>query len=116
MGSRVVLWGHWGPRTQESAALLVAQVVARLCGVPVWLSDGWKAYQAALLQVLGQVYQRRRRGSRGRHPKPQLVPPKDLFYGQVVKVRDGRGTSCGSSPAWSMAAPAVLCWRWPVAG
>jgi IS1 family transposase len=92
MGSRFVLWVHWGPRTQESAALLVAQVVARLCGLPVWLSDGWKAYPAALLQVLGQVYQRRRRGSRGRHPKPQLVPPKDLFYGQVVKVRDGRRT------------------------
>jgi IS1 family transposase len=91
MGSRFVLWVHWGPRTQESAALLVAQVVARLCGLPVWLSDGWKAYPAALLQVLGQVHQRRRRGSRGRHPKPQLVPPKDLFYGQVVKVRDGRG-------------------------
>jgi IS1 family transposase len=92
MDSRFVLWVHWGPRTQESAALLVAQVVARLCGLPVWLSDGWKAYPAALLQVLGKVYQRRRRGSRGRHPKPQLVPPKDLFYGQVVKVRDGRGT------------------------
>lgn len=91
MGSRFVLWVHWGPRTQESAALLVAQVVARLCGLPVWLSDGWKAYPAALLQVLGRVYQRRRRGSRGRHPKPQLVPPKDLFYGQVVKVRDGTG-------------------------
>jgi transposase-like protein/IS1 family transposase len=91
MGSRFVLWGHWGPRTQESAALLVAQVVARLCGLPVWLSDGWKAYPAALLQVLGRVSQRRRRGTRGRHPKPRLLPPRDLFYGQVVKVRDGTG-------------------------
>jgi transposase-like protein len=91
MSSRFVLWVHWGPRNQENAALLIAQVVARLCGLPVWLSDGWKAYPAALLQVLGRVSQRRRRGPRGRHPQPQLVPPKDLFYGQVVKVRDGTG-------------------------
>jgi hypothetical protein len=91
MRSRFLLWVHWGPRTQESAALLIAQVVARLGGLPVWLSDGWKAYPAALLQVLGRVYQRRRRGTRGRHPKPRLVPPRELFYGQVVKMRDARG-------------------------
>ena len=91
MSSRFVLWVHWGPRTQESAALLIAQVVARLCGVPVWLSDGWKAYPAALLQVLGQVSRRRRRGRRGRYPKPRVGPPRELFYGQVVKVRDGTG-------------------------
>jgi hypothetical protein len=91
MRRRFLLWVHWGPRTQESAALLIAQVVARLCRVPVWLSDGWKAYPAALLQVLGRVYQRRRRGTRGRHPKPRLVPPRELCYGQVVKVRDATG-------------------------
>lgn len=91
MGSRFVLWVHWGPRTQESAALLIAQLVARVCGLPVWLSDGWKAYPAALRQVLGRVYQRRRRGRRGRHPKPCLVPPRELFYGQVVKVRERTG-------------------------
>jgi hypothetical protein len=91
MGSRFVLWVHWGERTQASAALVVAQVVARLCGLPVWLSDGWKAYPAALLQVLGRVYRPRRRGCRGPHPKPRLGPPKELFYGQVVKVRDGKG-------------------------
>jgi IS1 family transposase len=91
MSSRFLLWVHWGPRTQESAALLIAQVVARLCSVPVWLSDGWKAYPVALLQVLGRVYQRGRRGTRGRHPKPRLVPPRELFYGQVVKVRDATG-------------------------
>jgi hypothetical protein len=91
MGSRFLLWVHWGERTQESAAMVIAQVVARLCRRPVWLSDGWRAYPAALLQVLGRVYHRRRTGRRGRHPKPRLVPPQDLFYAQVVKVRDGTG-------------------------
>jgi transposase-like protein len=91
MRRRVVRWGHWGPRTQERAALLMAQVVARLGGLPVWLSDGWNAYPAAFLPVLGQVYHRRRRGCRGRYPKPRLGPPRDLFYGQVVKGRDRQG-------------------------
>jgi hypothetical protein len=79
------------PCTQESAAWLIAQVVARLCGLPVWLSNGWKAYPAALLQVLGRVSRHRRRGTRGRHPKPRVVPPHDLFYAQLVKVRDSAG-------------------------
>jgi hypothetical protein len=91
MSSRFVLWVHWGERTQESAATVIAQVVARLSGLPVWLSDGWRAYPAALLQVLGRVSCRRRRGRRGRHPNPRLAPPRDLFYAQVVKVRDGTG-------------------------
>lgn len=91
MGRVFVLWVQWGARTQETAATLIAQVVARLHRLPVWLSDGWKAYPTALLQVVGRVYQRRRRGRRGPHPKPRLVPPRDLFYGQVMKVRSRRG-------------------------
>jgi hypothetical protein len=70
---------------------LVAQVVARVREVPLLLTDGWQAYSAALLQVLGVVYRRRRRGKVGRKPKPRLVAPKNLFYAQVVKVRKTTG-------------------------
>ena len=91
MGSGFLLWVDIGPRTQEQAAALVAQVVARVREVPLWLTDGWKAYSAALLQVLGVVYRRRRRGKVGRKPNPRLVAPKDLFYAQVVKVRNQAG-------------------------
>lgn len=91
MTSRFLLWAFFAPRTQESAAHLIAQVVARARKVPVWLSDGWRAYEAALLQVLGRIYRPRRSGRRGRHPKPRLVAPKNLYYGQVVKVRDKKG-------------------------
>lgn len=91
MGRLFVLWVHWGPRNPERAVTLMAQVVARLGRWPVWLSDGWKAYPAALWPVLGRVYRRRRRGRRGPHPKPRLVSPRDLFYGQVVKVRERTG-------------------------
>ena len=88
MGSWFLLWVDFGPRTQEVAATLIAQVVARVRTLPLFLTDGWKAYPAALLQVVGVVYRRRRRGKVGRKPKPRVVAPQDLFYAQVVKVRD----------------------------
>jgi hypothetical protein len=91
MRGRFVRWVHWGPRTPERAARRCAPVVARLCGVPGWLSAGGQVYPAARLPVLGPGYRRRRRGRRGRHPTPRVGPPRELFYGQVVQVRDGTG-------------------------
>jgi hypothetical protein len=91
MGSWFLLWVDFGPRTQDMAATLIAQVVARTRQIPLFLTDGWKAYTAALLQVVGMVYRPRRRGHVGRKPKPRLVAPKALFYAQVVKVRNKTG-------------------------
>jgi hypothetical protein len=91
MGSWFLLWVDFGPRTQETAAALIAQVIARTRALPLFLTDGWKAYTAALLQVVGVVYWRRRRGKVGRKPKPRLIAPKHLFYAQVVKVRNPAG-------------------------
>ena len=91
MGSWFLLWVDFGPRTQETAATLIAQVVARARQLPLFLTDGWKAYPAAFLQVVGIVYRPRRRGHVGRKPKPRLVAPKSLLYAQVVKVRNKTG-------------------------
>ena len=91
MGSWFLLWVDFGPRTQETAATLLAQVVARTRQIPLFLTDGWKAYTAALLQVVGVVYRPRRRGKVGRKPKPRLVAPKALYYAQVVKCRNKAG-------------------------
>jgi IS1 family transposase len=91
MGSWFLLWVDFGPRTQETAAALIAQVVARARQLPLFLTDGWKAYPAALLQIVGVVYRPRRRGHVGRKPKPRLVAPKSLLYAQVVKVRNKTG-------------------------
>jgi len=91
MGRWCLLWVDCGPRTQETAAALVAQVVARTQALPRFLTDGWKAYTAALLQVVGIVYRPRRRGKVGRQPKPRLVAPQALLYAQVVKVRNTAG-------------------------
>jgi hypothetical protein len=73
------------------AAMLIAQVVVRTRQIPLFLTDGWKAYTAALLQVVGRVYRPRRRGTVGRKHHPRLVAPTDLFYAQVVKVRTKTG-------------------------
>jgi len=91
MGSWFLLWVDFGPRTQDTAATLIAQVVARTRQLPLFLTDGWKAYTAALLQVVGIVYRPRRRGKVGRKPKPRLVAPPTLFYAQVVKIRNTTG-------------------------
>jgi hypothetical protein len=78
MGSWCLLGGDCGPRTQEHAAGLIAQVVARTRQLPLLLSDGWKPYSAALLQVVGVVSRPRRRGKVGRKPKPRRVAPQPL--------------------------------------
>src|SRR3954470_198942 len=91
MGSWFLLWVDFGPRTQDTAAALIAQVVARAQELALCLTDGWQAYTAALLQVVGVVYRPRRRGHVGRKPKPRLVAPQTLLYAQVVKGRNKAG-------------------------
>ena len=97
MGSWFLLWGDCGPRTQEQAAGLIAQVVARTRQLPLCLSDGWKPYIAALLQVLGVMYRPRRRGKVGRKPKPRLVAPKQLCYA-LGRQSPPRGRPRGGGP------------------
>jgi hypothetical protein len=91
MGSGFLLWVDVGPRPQAQAAAWVAQVVARGRALPLFLTDGWKASSAALLQVVGIISRRRRRGQVGRQPQPRLVVPQQLFDAQVVKVRHPAG-------------------------
>ena len=91
MGRLFLLWVEFGARTTKTSAPLVAQVVARLQGMPLFLTDGWKCYTSALLQVVGRVHRPRRKGTVGRHPQARLVAPDALFYAQVVMVRDPAG-------------------------
>ena len=91
MGSLFILAVGFGPRDTTTAAFLIAQVMACVRGIPMFLTDGWKAYPKALIQVLGRVYRPRRKGKVGRKPKPRLVAPDTLFYAQVVNERDSAG-------------------------
>jgi len=50
-------------------------------------SDQYKPYRRALLEVYGVPTPRRRRGRRGRPPKPHLAAPAGLVYATVHKHR-----------------------------
>jgi hypothetical protein len=83
-----------GPRTLESAVLLVAGVAA--CGkdqpLPLLLVDNHLPYPTAILQVFGQIKYRRRRGcNKRRRKQPGLKAPPGLLVGVVLKVRDATG-------------------------
>ena len=53
----------------------------------VFFSDQRPHYGEAILKFFGHWVQPKRKGTRGRFPKPRLEPPADLLYAQVVKHR-----------------------------
>jgi len=91
MGSWLLLGVDCGPRPQDTAAALMAPVIARTQALPRLRTDGWQAATAALLQVVGGVYRPRRRGQGGRTPTPRLVAPKNVCSAPGVQVRDQAG-------------------------
>lgn len=50
-------------------------------------SDEYKPYREAILETYGETYPRRRKGRRGRHPKPGVRAPEGLLYAAVHKHR-----------------------------
>ena len=56
--------------------------------IPFFTSDQLSEYRDAVLNTYGIWYQRQRQGDRGCYPKPLRIPPPDLLYAQVVKVRE----------------------------
>jgi IS1 transposase len=90
--SRLLLEVVVGPRTEETAIELVSGAAARLAPNcwPLWSSDGWKPYEAALLKLFCVVIHFIRSRRRGRPNAPRRVPDPRLRYGQVVKAREGR--------------------------
>src|SRR5262245_43354934 len=76
-----------GERTLALAQRLVhqvAQVLAPAC-VPLFLTDGFKAYLPAVLTHYGRWVQQPRRWATGPIPKPRWMPLSQLQYAQVVK-------------------------------
>ena len=76
-----------GSRTLAMAQRVVHQVVQGLAPgcVPLFLTDGFKAYTTALLTHFGQWVQPARRQTAGPTPKPRWMPLPELLYAQVVK-------------------------------
>jgi IS1 family transposase len=86
-GSKLLLAIEVGERTLEMAQRLVhhvVQVLAPGC-VPLWLTDGLKAYATALLTHFGHWVQPARQTAHGPAPKPRWLPLPQLLYAQVVK-------------------------------
>lgn len=78
-----------GDRSQACAQLLIHAIVLLLAPgcLPLFTSDQWSAYAAALLTHFGQWVATPRRNSRGRPPKPRWQALPGLLYAQVVKQR-----------------------------
>lgn len=90
--SRLLLDVVVGPRTEETAQILVAFTALRLkqdCW-PLWCSDGWDCYVKALLSFFYVIIYFIRTRRRGRPRLPKQAPHPNLHYGQLVKHHSGR--------------------------
>ncbi len=79
-----------GKRTKKNAKKLVTKLDEVTDDtIPFFTSDELRHYEGALLETYGTVQEvARKTGTRGRPPKPKLIPPPELRYAQVVKKRE----------------------------
>lgn len=84
---RLMIAAIVGPRTLDTAKEVVAATKARVAGIPVFFSDGFTCYLAALIAAFHVVTTFARTGKRGRPRKPLCAPHPDLVYGQLVKQK-----------------------------
>jgi IS1 family transposase len=86
--TKLLLTVDVGDRTLAMAQRVVHQVVQVLAPdcVPLFVTDGFKAYTTALLAHFGQWVQLPRRQATGPAPKPRWMPLPGLLYAQVIKT------------------------------
>jgi IS1 family transposase len=79
-----------GERTAENAQAVVNDFQRRTDGrvMNLMTSDGFSAYETAILEAYGETVTPPRTGKRGRPKAPYKVPPKDLNYALVEKTRE----------------------------
>ena len=87
--SKLMLAYLVGDRSLACAQRLIHAISLLLAPgcIPLFLSDQWAAYEAALLTHFGQWVQLPRRFSQGRPPLPRWQARPDLQYAQLVKQR-----------------------------
>jgi IS1 family transposase len=91
--SRLVLEVVVGKRLDTTAEMLLEGLKGRLGGEPPGLvtSDGYAAYEEALLGIFGQEVTPPRTGKPGRPAGPRLEAPAGMCYGRLTKhKRKGR--------------------------
>lgn len=85
---RLLLATVVGPRTFQSALLLIQMTAAVVLGVPCFFSDGFSCYLPALVECYHTLKTFPRTGKRGRPRNPVKEPHPDLVYGQVIKQKE----------------------------
>ena len=85
--SRLALQVVVGKRLETTAEMLLEGLKARLGGRPpeVVTSDGYAAYEGALLGLFGQEVTPPRTGRPGRPAGPRWEPPAGMCYGRVIQ-------------------------------
>lgn len=87
MQSLMIVALVFGERNQGLADRLLAEVFIRFQSLLAIFTDGWRPYLNAILKCFGTTYTPRSKGGKRRSKLKHLKLP-DLFYGQVVKIRD----------------------------
>ena len=86
---RLILGTVVGPRTYETALLLIQITAMIVIGVPCFFSDGFGCYLPALIECYHKIKSFPKTGKQGRPKNPVKEVHPDLVYGQVVKERKG---------------------------
>jgi IS1 family transposase len=88
--SRLIISVVPGARTAESVVAVVEDVKRRTGGrlMALITTDGYPAYEEALLQAYGETITPPRTGRRGRPKAPYKVAPAGLTYAVVEKTRE----------------------------
>ncbi len=85
---RLILAMAAGPRTLETAMILIQMTANVVLGVPCFFSDGFSCYFSALIEYYHRIKVFPRTGKPGRPKKSVMKPHENLIYGQVVKERE----------------------------
>ena len=84
---RLILAAYVGPRTFQSALMLIQMTAAVVLGIPCFFSDGFSCYFPALIECYHKLKVFPRTQERGRPKNPIKEPHPDLVYGQIVKKK-----------------------------
>ena len=87
MESLMIIAVAFGRRNQVMADRLLAEVFLRITVLLSIFTDGWRPYLTAVIKGFGRLYQPKRKHPHRRLPQKRIQLP-DIFYGQVVKIRD----------------------------
>jgi IS1 family transposase len=108
--SRLVVSVVPGERTAENAAAVVEDFKRRTGGrlMNLITTDGYPAYEGAILDAYGETFTPPRTGRRGRPKSPYKVAPAGLTYAVVEKTREkGRVVSIATRVVFGTMAAVV---------